>query len=370
MNVEHETYDDIQAAQADAVPAADAPANPLTKFDAPILKAIESTSMVAAGTIAFLPQTMAEAMEFAKLMAASNFVPPHLRQAAGDCLAIVLQSTRWGMDPFAVGNKSYFVNNRMAFEAQLVNAVVNSSKVLDGRLQVSWQGQGPTLACTVRGKIRGDRDVHELIQEISTITTRNSPLWKQAPKVQLAYHTTRSWARLFTPEVLLGVYTPDEVTNDRGSQTVIPPRPSRRAAADNIRKEQVQNTQQYRDTMAQEPAHDADTGEVHDDTPTAEEEVGQTRQSTVEEPAAKTMDELAEESTQGGDEEEPAMTAEHATVDALIRRKVGSYKTMHMIDALKEDYKDELALMKQQDRPRWDALKAFVDARIAEVKKK
>ena len=47
--------------------------------------------------------------------------------------------------------------------------------------------------------------------KIKTIKTRNSPLWTQDPEQQLAYYTKRAWARLYCPEVLLGVYAEDEV---------------------------------------------------------------------------------------------------------------------------------------------------------------
>ena len=40
---------------------------------------------------------------------------------------------------------------------------------------------------------------------------RNSPLWEQDPRQQLAYLCTKRWARLHAPDVLLGVYTPDEL---------------------------------------------------------------------------------------------------------------------------------------------------------------
>jgi hypothetical protein len=180
----------------------------------------------------FLPSSMGEAMEFAKLMSVTMSVPPHLRSKPGDCLMVLMQSVRWGMEPFAVALKSYFVNDRIAYEAQLVNAVVNVRAPLEGRLKVEWSGEGESLKCTVTGTIKGDPEPHEVEQEIKTITTRNSPLWKQAPRQQLAYYTTRLWARLYTPEVLLGVYTPDELEGDkyRGpekAKDVTPPRPTR-----------------------------------------------------------------------------------------------------------------------------------------------
>ena len=40
---------------------------------------------------------------------------------------------------------------------------------------------------------------------------RNSPLWAADPRQQIAYLATKRWARLYCPDVILGVYTPDEV---------------------------------------------------------------------------------------------------------------------------------------------------------------
>jgi hypothetical protein len=178
----------------------------------PVATAIGGTDITAGqGRAAFLPTSMGEAMEIAKLMAGGNFVPKHLRGVPGDCLAVVMQAARWGMDPFAVGNKTYFVNDRMGYEAQLVNAVVNSSNVLNGRLKVEWTGEGNNLECTVTGYIKGDPDPKTRRVKLNTITTRNSPLWKQDPEQQLAYFAQRAWARLHAPEVLLGVYTPEEL---------------------------------------------------------------------------------------------------------------------------------------------------------------
>lgn len=190
--------------------------SPLSKFDADALKGIGSHDItLGAPRASFLPSNMGEAMEVAKLMAAGNFVPPHLRAKPGDCLAVVMQAARWGMDPFAVGNKTYFVNDRMAYEAQLVNAVINASGVLDGRLNIEWEGEGQGLVCTVTGKIKGDPNEKIRRVELATIQTRNSPLWKQDPHQQIAYFATRAWIRLHAPEVLLGIYTPDEIERER-----------------------------------------------------------------------------------------------------------------------------------------------------------
>lgn len=190
---------------------------------------------VRAGTNALalmIPASMGEAMEFAKLMAVTTAVPPHLRGKPGDCLAVAMQAWRWEADPFAVASKTYFVNDRIAYEAQLVNAIVYAKAPLEGRLQVDWKGDGEKMVCTVTGRFKNDPNVHTITQDVATITTKNSPLWKQAPRQQLAYFTTRLWARLFCPEVLMGIYTPDELVDvgtviEGRDGTYAPPRPSR-----------------------------------------------------------------------------------------------------------------------------------------------
>jgi hypothetical protein len=196
----------------------------------------------------FLPQSMGEAMQFAAMMANSNFVPAHLRGKDGDCMAVLMIASRWGMDPFAVANKTYFTKEGAppAFEAQLVNAVVNGSNALSGRLRVWWEGEGEKLRCTVSGYLRADPNEEKIrTQAISRITTRNSPLWKSDPEQQLAYYTTRAWAKLYAPEVLLGVFTPDDIDVDpERARNVTPPMPRRGA-------------------MPELSTYDAGTGEVY-----------------------------------------------------------------------------------------------------------
>jgi len=168
-----------------------------------------STQGVAQLTI--LPTSMAEVITFAEMMAKSNFVPAHLRGKPADCLAVCLQAFRWQADPFSVAQKTYFTREGSppAYEAQLVNAIVYARAPLDGRLDIKWEGTWPNRVCVVTGHIKGDREPKVRRVQAAGITVRNSPLWKTDPDQQLAYYATRAWARLYTPDVLMGIYTPD-----------------------------------------------------------------------------------------------------------------------------------------------------------------
>jgi RecT family len=152
-------------------------------------------------------QALAEIMS-----TASVTVPAHFRGKPGDCLAVVMQSSQWGMNPFAVAQKTHIVNGALGYEAQLVNAVVQTSGAIVGRFHYEFKGDGASAECRVGAVITGERDITwgEWLKA-SDVTTKNSPLWKTNVKQQLGYLQVKNWARAHTPGAILGVYTPDEL---------------------------------------------------------------------------------------------------------------------------------------------------------------
>lgn len=158
------------------------------------------------------PRSLGEIVEFSKLMCkAGPAIPKHLRDNPGACMAVSMQALRWEMDPFAVANKSYFVNDRVAFEAQLIAAVVTTRAQLKRRLTYAFAGEGENLTCTISGEF-DDGTVQVYTSPLfGKITTKNSPLWKTDPQQQLGYYSVRSWARRYAPEVILGVYDREEI---------------------------------------------------------------------------------------------------------------------------------------------------------------
>lgn len=158
-------------------------------------------------------ENMLQVMEFAKLMAVADIgVPKHLRANPGACMRVALQADEWGFSPFAVADKSYLVSDRLAYESQLIHAVVERRAPLAERLRPSWSGEGPTRRCKVTGVMIGERD--PFIWEgpmFKDIKVKNSPEWTANPDKQLFYHASRDWARIYVPDVLLGVYSRDEL---------------------------------------------------------------------------------------------------------------------------------------------------------------
>lgn len=180
---------------------------------------VVSTSQVGIGSkhgAKIAPQNLAEVMKFAEVMCRADIaLPKHLRGNQGACMAVAIQAMEWEMSPFSVAQKSYVVNGVIAFEAQLIAAVVNSRSGIQGRLRYSYEGSGDNLTCTITGKLEGE-DYAYTSPPIGKITPKNSPLWKTDPEQQLGYYSSRAWARRYTPEVLAGVYDREEAESFQG----------------------------------------------------------------------------------------------------------------------------------------------------------
>ena len=187
-------------------------------------------------------------MNLARLMATSKVtIPTHLKNE-GDCLAIVMQSAQWGMNPFSVAQKTFLLNGVLGYESQLVSAIINKNAPIKQRLQYEFIGnwdkvigntkektsqKGNTYrvnastpadekGCGVKvsATMNGENKPRELTLMFAQVTIRNSTLWAEDPKQQLAYLATKKWARLYCPDVILGVYTKDEVEQIVGNVTI------------------------------------------------------------------------------------------------------------------------------------------------------
>lgn len=185
-------------------------------IDRPVANAM-TVNRSSGGTFTVAPQNMGELLEFAKLMSVSGFcVRPAFRGNPGACLGVALQAFRCGGDPFAWANKAYITRNKsgeeqISYEAQLVHAIVNSSSVLQRRLRPTYEGEGQARCCIVVGWVKGEGQPLEYRSPpVSQVGVKNSPLWTSDPDQQLFYYSTRAWARRHVPEILLGIYAPEE----------------------------------------------------------------------------------------------------------------------------------------------------------------
>lgn len=236
----------------------------------------QAPNTISASNAIFNVQALSQLTAFANLMADSQVtVPAHLAGKPADCMAIVMQAMQWGMNPYAVAQKTHLVNGQLGYEAQLVNAVITSSSAIHGRFhyryggdwerctrtkEVSREKTGKNGKYTSIERVRDWTDEDEVglyIQVgailrgeseitwdkplyLSQVVTRNSPLWVSKPDQQIAYLGVKYWARLYCPHVILGVYTPDEL--EQRTEREINPAQPQRISLDDIASSTVETT--------------------------------------------------------------------------------------------------------------------------------
>lgn len=166
---------------------------------------------------ALVPSSITQAMDLAKMMADSTLVPVALQKKPADCLLVIEQSMRWGMSPFAVAQSTSVIKGKLMYEGKLVAAVVNANGGLDRRLSYVYEGEGATRKIIVSGRVKGEEEDRTVEVKFSDVKTDNEQ-WRKQPDQQLMYSGARVWARRHMPELMLGVYTPDEDIEDKRAQ--------------------------------------------------------------------------------------------------------------------------------------------------------
>ncbi|HBW41505.1 MAG TPA: enterohemolysin [Leclercia adecarboxylata] len=254
------------------------------------------------------------------------FVPDHFRGKPDACMAVVMQAARWGMDPFAVAQKTHIISGSLGYEAQLINAVITKMSPTKDRLHYDWFGSWENIVgrfvkktsskgneylapgwdlkdeagvgVRVWATMKGEDEPRELVLMLSQAQVRNSTLWASDPRQQLAYLGVKRWASLYCPDVILGVNSVDEV--EQRTEKEINPAPAQRVSLADIKGDTVTHTHSAQESAANidgladdfrdriEAAQDVDSASaVRADIETAKAALGSTLYTELKNKAVK-----------------------------------------------------------------------------------
>lgn len=156
-----------------------------------------------------LPTTIGEAIQVAELLSRSRVIGEHLRGSVADCFLIVNQARLWRMDPFALAQGTSFIQGKMMYEGKVIAAAIQSVGNLSKRLDYEYEGSGDNRTVTASGTLRGEDKARTVSVRLKDAKTTNK-MWASQPDQQLAYYAARVWGRRHVPEVVLGVYAPED----------------------------------------------------------------------------------------------------------------------------------------------------------------
>lgn len=169
------------------------------------------------------PKIMNLSFRTARMLSCSAMVPDVYRNSPENCLVAIDLANRLGLSPLMVMQNLYVVKGKPSWSGSFCAAAINGS----GRftpLEFSFVGEpgSPEHGCyasAVRVST-GKRCISETItmkmaQDEGWLNKPGSK-WKTMPKQMMMYRAAAFFARVFCPDILLGIPTYEEVQDIKG----------------------------------------------------------------------------------------------------------------------------------------------------------
>lgn len=170
----------------------------------------------------------------AKMFSSSSLVPKDFQGNIANCAIGINIAKRLGADPFMVLQNIDIIYGRPSFRATFLIAMVNASGRFEP-LQFRMEGDEgkPSRSCVAWTKSKADGTPLEgpkITLEMAKAegwSTKNGSKWLTMPELMLRYRAAAFFARLYAPDITLGMMTAEEAV-DMGSvrdvtPAVVPP---------------------------------------------------------------------------------------------------------------------------------------------------
>jgi hypothetical protein len=152
----------------------------------------------------------------ANLLSTSTLVPKEFQGNMANCAIGLNIAKRLGADEFMVLQNIDIIHGRPSFRATFLIAMVNAS----GRfspLQFRMEGQGDTRSCVAHTTVLSSGEVVEgpaitmAMAKAEGWSTKNGSKWLTMPELMLRYRAAAFFARIYAPDITLGMQTSEEL---------------------------------------------------------------------------------------------------------------------------------------------------------------
>jgi hypothetical protein len=190
-------------------------------------------------------QVFALAQRMANALASSTIVPKEYQSNLGNCLIALEMSSRLNTSPLMVMQNLYIVNGRPAWSSQYIVAMINRSKKYTTELQFELTGSGDNMECfafaedSFGHRVVGPKITMKMAKEEGWLS-KNGSKWKTMPEVMIRYRAASFFGRLNCPDMIMGMYTADEVVElDETQYSVLTEQSVKEEIAENANKDVI-----------------------------------------------------------------------------------------------------------------------------------
>jgi hypothetical protein len=154
----------------------------------------------------------------ANVFAASDIVPEHYRNKPANCFLALQMATRLEIEPMMFIQNSYIVHGKPGLQAVVSIALVNSRGPFTGPIQWKFAGtiKDKTRQCTAYATHKVTGEVCEVtvswaMVEAEGWNKKTGSKWLSIPDLMFQYRSASFLAKLYCPEVILGLPTAEEL---------------------------------------------------------------------------------------------------------------------------------------------------------------
>lgn len=163
----------------------------------------------------------------AKMLASSTLVPKEFQNNMANCAIGLNIAKRLGADPFMVLQNIDVIHGRPSFRATFLIAMVNASgRFSPIKFKLEGEGQDRTCYAYATDKSSGETVegpvVSMAMAKAEGWSTKSGSKWLTMPELMLRYRSAAFFARLYAPDITLGMQTAEEVEDAPPERNVTP----------------------------------------------------------------------------------------------------------------------------------------------------
>ena len=185
----------------------------------------------------FSPHAFESAQRVCMALSESTLVPKEYQRNVANVLIAYDMAVRLSANPLMVMQSLYIVHGKPSWSASFICGMINSCGKYDP-IRFAMSGEGANRSCiawtTEKGKdtkLEGPVVSMQMARDEGWLGRAGSK-WKTMPEVMLRYRAATFFGRLYAPELLLGMQTVEEVTDE--AEPAAPTIPKGKIGAESI----------------------------------------------------------------------------------------------------------------------------------------
>jgi len=154
----------------------------------------------------------------AKMLSSSNLIPKEYQGNIQNTMIALEMANRIGASPLMVMQNLYIVHGKPSWSSSFIIAAINNCRRFSP-LRFRMKGEGDQLSCVAWAN---DINTNERLEGPKiTITmakaegwvSRAGSKWQTMPELMIRYRAAAFFGRLYSPDILMGMHTVEEVAD-------------------------------------------------------------------------------------------------------------------------------------------------------------